>query len=461
MTTLVKVSRLALALIAIGGTACDFNIANPNSPDIIGENPNRSQVAASSIGLLIATRADVADWALDGALLGREAYRFDGSDPRFTGEMMQGPLDPGSRAFGGDHWAEEYAAIRSANNLLAVIGTASALTPEEQNAVRGYAHTLQAYNLMIILNSHTQDQIPIDVGTDVTAPPAPFATNAAAWDRVIQLLDGAVTELNSGGAAGAAFPFTLPSGFRGFDTPGTGGTFVKFNRALRARVAVYRGDYLNALTFLSESFITTPATPADLDVGVYMDFSAGAGDTPNPLALNPQEGENFGNPLLETQAQLQVDGVSKDRRFLTKLIKRPVRSAGTPQLLTSDLGWVRYPSPNSPIPLIKNEELVLLRAEANLGLTNLGPAVTDINLVRTLSGNLPAYAGLVDPASLLAELLYNKRYSLMYEGAHSWIDYRRYNLTGLLTGLDRPGPPPDTIFLTLPIPTAELQPRGL
>jgi hypothetical protein len=453
MTPLVKVSRLVLALVAIGGAACDFDIANPNSPDIIGENPNRSQVAASAIGLLIATRADVADWALDGALLGREAYRFDGSDPRFTGEMMQGPLDPGSRAFGGDHWAEPYAAIRSANNLLAVIGTASALTAEEQNAVRGYAHTLQAYNFMVVLSSHTQDQIPIDVGTDVTAPPAPFVTNAAAWDRVIQLLDGAVPELQGGGTA---FPFALPTGFNGFNTPAD---FVRFNRALRARVAVYRADYTNALTYLSESFLITPATPADLDLGVYMDFSAGAGDLPNPLAIDPRVGENFGNPLLRTQAQLQVDGVSLDRRFLTKLITRPLSSAGTPQVLTSDLGWVRYPSPNSPIPLIKNEELILLRAEANLGLTNVGPAVSDINLVRTLSGNLPVYAGLVDAASLLAELLYNKRYSLMYEGAHSWIDYRRYNLTGLLTGLDRPGPPPDTIFPTLPIPTSELLPR--
>jgi hypothetical protein len=455
MTPLVKVSRLVPALIAIGGVACSFDIANPNSPDIIGENPNRSEVAASSIGLLIATRADVADFALDGALLGREAYRFDGSDPRFTGEMMQGPLDPGSRAFGGDHWAEQYAAIRSANNLLAVIGTASALTAEEQNAVRGYAHTLQAYNFIIILNSHTQDQIPIDVGTDVTAPPAPFVTNAAAWDRVIQLLDGAVTELQGGGTA---FPFTLPSGFTGFNTPGPAptGTFVKFNRALRARVAVYRGDYTGALTYLAESFLDAAAP---LDLGVYMDFSAGAGDLPNPLAIDPRVGENFGNPLLRTQAQLQVDGVSLDRRFLTKLITRPQASAGTPQLLTSDLGWVRYPSPNSPIPLIKNEELILLRAEANLGLLNPGAAVPDINLVRTTSGGLPPYSGPVDQPSVLAELLYNKRYSLMYEGAHSWIDYRRYALTATLTTLDRPGPPPDAIFPTLPIPTAELQPR--
>jgi hypothetical protein len=452
MTPTLKLSRLALALIVLGGPACNFEIANPNSPDIIGENPNRSQVAASSIGLLIATRADVADWALDAALLGREAYRFDGSDPRFTGELMQGPLDPGSRAFGGDHWAEEYAAIRSANNLLAVIGTASTLTAEEQNAVRGYAHTLQAYNFLIVLDAHSQDAIPIDVGTDVTAPPAPLVTNAEGWAHVISLLDGAVTELQAAGTSG--FPFTLPSGFNGFNTPAT---FIRFNRALRARVAVYRADYAGALTFLAESFLD-PAAP--LDLGVYMDFSAGAGDLPNPLALDPQVGENFGNPLLRTQAQLQVDGVSLDRRFLTKLIPRPQRSAGTPQVLTSDLGWIRYPSPNSPIPLIKNEELILLRAEANIGLGNFPAAVPDIDLVRTTSGGLPSYAGPVDQPSLVNELLYNKRYSLMFEGGHSWVDYRRYNLTSALQALDRPGPPPDVIFLTLPIPSSETQPRS-
>jgi hypothetical protein len=79
--------------------------------------------------------------------------------------------------------------------------------------------------------------------------------------------------------------------------------------------------------------------------------------------------------------------------------------------------------------------------------------------VRTTSGNLPPYSGAVDHPSVLAELLYNKRYSLMYEGGHSWIDYRRYGLTATLAALDRPGPPPDAIFLTLPIPAAELQPR--
>jgi hypothetical protein len=128
-------------------------------------------------------------------------------------------------------------------------------------------------------------------------------------------------------------------------------------------------------------------------------------------------------------------------------------------VLTSDLGWIRYPSPTTPIPLIKNEELILLRAEANVGLSDFVTALSDINLIRQNSGGLPLYAGVVDQPSLLAEVLYNKRYSLMFEGGHSWIDYRRYNLTGLLTGSDRPGPPPDVIFPTLPIPINETLPR--
>ncbi|HEV8455403.1 MAG TPA: RagB/SusD family nutrient uptake outer membrane protein [Gemmatimonadales bacterium] len=448
----IKPTRAALLLAFVSVGACNYDIANPNSPSVIGENPSAAQVGAAANGILIATRQDVADWALDGAIFGREAYRIDPADPRFVQELMQGPLDPGSRAFGGDHWLEEYSAIRSANDLLAVIGTASTLTPEEQSAVSGFAHTLQAYNFMIILDCHNQDQIPIDVGRDAGAPPAPFVSNAEAWAHVITLLDQGATELQ-----GLAFPFTLPPGFAGFDSTAT---FLKFNRALRARVAVYRGDFTGALTYLSQSFVNSAAP---LALGVYMDFGTGPGDVANPLAVSDQTSENFGHPTLETQAQLQVGG-ARDNRYLTKLVKRPPRSGGTTntdpvQLLTSDLGWIRYPSPSTPIPLIKNEELILLRAEASIGVGDFVTAVTDINTVRQTSGGLPPYAGAVDQPSLLAELLYNKRYSLMYEGAHSWIDYRRYGLQTLLQSIDRPGPPPDVIFATLPIPLSETQPR--
>lgn len=437
-----------LLLAALGTGACTFDLStNPNSPDEIGDNPSRTQVSTTANGMLIAFRQEFADFALDGAILGREAYRIDGSDPRFTAELLHGPLDPGGNAFGGDHWLEEFNAIRTGNNLLAALPTAQALTAAEQSAASGYVKTLQALNFLMILDFHTEDSIPIDVGTDVTAAPAPFATNAQAFARVVQLLDQGLAELAAGGGA---FPFTLPAGFSGFDTPAT---FSQFNRALRARVAVYQNQFADALTALAASFL---APAGALDLGVYMSYGTGAGDFANSLSIDPQNGENVVHPSIQSGAQLQTDAVSLDQRFLDKAVSRPPQTGDG---LTSALGWIRYPTPTTAIPIIKNEELILLRAEANIGLGNLAPAVTDIDVVRTRSGKLPLYSGTVDQPSLLTELLYNKTYSLMYEGGHRWIDARHYGRLNTLP-IDRPtGTPPDVVFSTLPIPTAEKLPR--
>ena len=441
-----------LLLAALAAGACDFDQStSPNSPDPIGANPSRAEVQTAVDGMLIAFRTDFADIALDMGVIGREVLRFDGSDPRFTGELLHGPLDPGSDAFGGDHWADQYAAIRGGNLILSVLPTATALSAEEQSGLSGYVKTIQALNYLMVVSTHTQDSIPIVTDTSVVATPAPFSSNADAYDYLINLLEEGKAELTAAGAA--TFPFSLPQGFRNFNTPGT---FLQFNRALRARVAVYRNDFTTALTALGESFID-PAAP--LDLGVYMDYGTGPGDFANPHALDPQQGENFAHPSLETGAQLQEDGVTLDQRFLDKIVPRTVTSSDG---LTSDLGWIRYPTPNTPIPIIKNEELILLRAEASIGAGDAGAALPDINTVRTLSGRLPALAGFATPEAALDELLYNKVYSLMFEGAHRWIDARHYGRLGTLP-IDRPSPapptPPDVVFSTLPVPTDETLPR--
>ena len=52
--------------------------------------------------------------------------------------------------------------------------------------------------------------------------------------------------------AGPAFAFVVPAGFAGFDTP-VG--FLRFNRAVLARVAVYQHDWTGALTALQASYL--------------------------------------------------------------------------------------------------------------------------------------------------------------------------------------------------------------
>jgi hypothetical protein len=433
-----------LLLGVLSSAGCDFDdTTNPNSPDPIGENPSREDVANAATGMLLAFRTDFADYPLDLGIIGREVLRFDGSDPRFTGELLLGPLDPGSDAFGGDHWADQYAAIRGGNMMVATVPSSTDLSDAEKSAAAGFVKTIQALNYLLILNSHTQDSIPIVTDTAVAAPPAAFETRANVFAHVVSLLDGAVTDLQAGGAA---FPFSLPSGFAGFNTPAN---FILFNRALRARVAIYTNDFAGALTALAASFVDVPGP---LGLGVYMDYGTGAGDTPNPLSIDPQQGENFAHPSLETGAQLQIDGVTLDQRFVDKIVPRPISSNNG---LISDLGWIRYPSPGSPIPIIKKEELLLLRAEANIGLSNLPAALPDINTVRTISGNLAPLGDLGTPEAALNELLYNKLYSLMFEGAHRWIDARHYERLDSLP-VDRDN---DVVFPTLPIPTDETLPR--
>ncbi|HMA43799.1 MAG TPA: RagB/SusD family nutrient uptake outer membrane protein [Gemmatimonadales bacterium] len=448
----------AVSALCLGGalvlSACNFEITNPNSPTEIGNGADAAHVAAAMEGMLIAARGDVPNWILKAAILGREGYRIDPADPRFVSELITAPkLDPSNGAFGGGQWVAEYAAIRSGYNVLNVIGTAL-ISPEQQEGVSGFTQTLQAYAYMMVLFAHTEDSIPIDVNRPLTAPPAPFVTNTAAWDHVVSLLDSAKTHLL---AAGGTFFFSLPPGLAGFDTPAG---FLKLNRALLARADLYRASeftcatcYDDALTALGESFVDTTAS---LDLGAYFDFSANSGDATNGLSQLPSSAINLVHTSLRDS--LAVNGGS-DNRYTAKITSRggalcdPLAPARC-----SDLAWIRYPSISSPIPIIRNEELILIRAEANNNRTARNPAAAaaDINFIRVHSGGLAANAALAGAtqSAVEDEILIQRKYSLLYEGMR-WVDMRRTGRIGqIIKDL-----PTDNVFSTLPVNSFEAQSR--
>lgn len=473
----------ALVALTMAGTlavaACNFEITSPNSPPSIGPNATRAQVDAAAIGLLAALRTDYANWVLKAAILGREGYRLDTADPRFTTELLAGPLDASNNAFGGGQWQPEYRTIASGYAILNVIGSAQ-ITDAEKNGVRGYVQTIQALSFLNVLNAHTQDSIPIDVNRAIDQPLAPLVSNDSAYKAVIAILDSARTNLQNGGSA---FAFDPGPGFAGFNTPAA---FLQFNRALTARVRAYRASlgalpgavltsygsaagwttcaacWDSVLTALSQSFMSTGAS---LDVGVYNEFSTGNQDLPNGLSQDPASAINLAHPSVADSAELQTGGAAVDKRVLAKVT---ARSAFSLACLSSDLSWTRYPSPNSPIPLIRNEELILLHAEANwFGATgSKAQAITDLNFIRQTSGGLnptTVTTGSTD-AAFVNELLKQRFYSLLYEGGHRWIDMRRFGRLGQVindrpAGCASPAISPDTVFSHLPINSFEVQAR--
>ncbi|MGH9205738.1 MAG: RagB/SusD family nutrient uptake outer membrane protein, partial [Acidimicrobiales bacterium] len=355
-------------------------------------NPTRAGVLSLATGLQIGSRFGMGQQNGYVALLGitgEEIYNFDPADPRFITEMVFGPLDGGSPAFGGNLFAQQYANVRTAYIMLRAMGNLgntppAGMSPAEKEATLAYAQTMIAYDLLRALNTRWDNGIPIDVDIDPTGAPAAIVDTATAFTHLYNLLDSAATHLTNVGDA--PFPFQMSAGFAGFNRTLT---FLTFNRALRARVSVYRSDYAGALTALAASFLNTSAP---LTLGVYHTFSAAPGDSTNNL-FDPQSRALVAYPSLETDAQLQIGGVTPDARFVAKTTL--LSSAHTSTGLSSDRALNVYKGPTDPVPIIRNEELILLRAEANIGLGNLGPAVTDINLIRQTSGNLPAYSGAV------------------------------------------------------------------
>jgi hypothetical protein len=418
-------SSIATVAVLLFASACKDLIVpdyNNTSLDDLTNNPTPTKIAQAAQGLMLGTRTGIG--AQNGyvsllGILGRESYNFDPADPRFITEMLIGPLDGGSPAFGGNLFAAPYRNIRNANILLGALNTVVGLTAEQKAAVEGYAKTIQALDYLNVVNTRDDLGAPIDVNIGPTEAPAPIVAKAAVFTQIATLLDDGLTQLNAGGSA---FPFALSPGFAGFNTPAT---FAEFNRALKARVEVYRGNYAAALTALNASFLDTSEP---LTLGVYHSYSTGSGDTQNAL-FDPTGRAILAHPSIVTDAENKPGGTPDDR-VVSKVAQ--LAAPRTVQGVTSDRVFSIYNSNVTPIPIIRNEELILLRAEARYFTNDFIGALDDINFIRTTSGGLAPRGLFASQSDFVTELLKQRRYSLLFEGGHRWIDARRFGLLSTL-----------------------------
>ncbi len=438
-------ARYVVPLLAVTWTSCNgpFDAPNQNAgtlQDLTG-TPTRVGVLTATQGLLTLTRASFGFNALTLGVLGREGYSLDVSNPQNIPNFytVLGNLAAGV-------WTNTYQAFEQANLVLGALDRVIDMTAAEREGVRGFAQTIKALDLLYVIRGTDSSGAVLEVLSDPTAPPPNIVTKGQVYARIFQLLDSAQTHLQN---AGSTFPFRLSAGFAGFNTPAA---FLKVNRAIRAKLDVETGDYATALTDLAASFVDTTAA---FSLGVYHTFSTASGDAQNTL-YDPTARQLYAHPSYATDAQLQTNG-TPDNRFVTKIRAIPPFTR-----YGFNVAWTfqRYNSPSDPVPIIRNEELILLRAEANIGLGNTAAGIADINVVRTRAGLLPPISNPYvavgnQPPALLDEFLYEKRYSLVWENGDRWVDLRHYGKLATLPK-DRPG---DLIFPYLRIPVNECVPR--
>ena len=465
-----RVLLTALCAATLAGCADKtLQLVNPNSATITGTAGDPQALQLTATGLLSDFRNQRGGQISGLGRLGRESYIFTPQEGRNTTNYLIGitvgskqELDPAG--FITATW--NYTAQRNIYNFKNSVSGNATLTAAQKAAALGYARTIEASQMLgIIITTDSLGMI-TQINDDPTQA-APFVSRDSAYKYILAAFDDARAQLATAGAT--PFPFTLHAGFAGFNTPAT---FLQFTNAMEARAAA---DYATAgggaaawakaQAALAGSFLNMGATTAaGLNAGVYHVYSAATGDVLN--GLDPVTNTTlYGHMSYLTDAQNKADGTT-DNRVLTKIKlglpsrQGPVTSAG-PTSASSTIGFNVYPTSSSPVPIIRNEELILLNAEAKLATGDVAGAIAALNVTRVNSGGLPPSA--LTPASpasaVLDQILYEKRYSLMLEGLR-WVDMRRYGRLNQLPLDVTSGPNKNFVAIVAPIPQGECLTRA-
>jgi len=396
----------------------DLDFPDPNNP-----TDETATIQTLVTGAEAVMRQDLGVYLRDLLVVGREAYYLEPADPRYTGELLHGPIDPGGFLCYRP-WQTAYKVIA---NCETIMGSANA----DAGAI-GVAQTLHAYSLMRLVYLWDESGARLNYDGDINAA---VATKAEVLAKIESLLDAGYSDLNS---AGSAFSFSLSGGFDGFDTPAA---FALFNRGLRARVAVHQNDWSAAQTALDNC--SAWATSSDPDEGVYHAFSSGANDQGNEMYEDP----TATTIKLMVHPTFYTDADAGDSRVSDNVVVRA--DTIIYDELESYLAPNLYSSSYDPVPIMRAVELQLLQAEVHIGNSDYSSAETIMNTIRTAAG-VASYSG-TDASNAVDRVLHEKRYSLFLEG-HRLADMRHYGKTDELP-IDRPDRG-DTI-VTFPIPETE------
>jgi len=454
-----RLRHIALALGVLSVVACsDVNRPDLNNPSVsdFSKITTRSQISAIAVGVMSSDRGRLEFAIQSGEIIGRDAYQLTTSEPRWVTQLLGPSIDP-SGFIGTALWP--YDGIRLANiGIDGVDASTGVVDDVEKQSAEGYLRTMKGLMLLRAVESRDTAGVPVAVDIPPTDPPAPLVCKADALRYLAALLDSADAQLQAG--ASEPFPFTLPAGFAGFDDPAS---FDKFNRGLAAKVNAYLAfrDFgasgsIDAAALsaadadLAASFVDT-TNAANLNLGPVYVYSTNTGDATSGMFGDPATTTIRANPRVETESD------PGDQRVVRDVVPTSsLTNAGVTSNITFDL----YNTPTTPTPIMLNKELVLLRAEVDWGQGNLPQALALANFIRTNDGGLAAKS-LSTSTDILNQILYEKRFSLLWQSPDRWYDSRMF---GKLNGSNPPvglglekGLPP---LYNVPLPQGEIDARG-
>ena len=454
----------ALATLTLLASGCKDNPTAPSRDRVVAGSQQTLQALVT--GAVAQERANAGGGAyqLYASIMARDAIVPTINESRFVTEFYNTPPDP-SDFIGGSLWTGFYVAIRAEQNVLKD-ASFTTLGAGDQAATRGFLRTLVGLEYIQLLEYRDQNGIVIQ-GSDA-AKQDPIRTKQSALLATSALLDSALTDLNAAASAGTtSLPFSLPSGYSLHGDYSQVANLILLNRGLKGKTEVFR-----ALDPVAPNAASAAIAIAALDAAL-----SDASNSPDQEYLNkgpwfeynPSSPETAPNPLPSVTSLVTYNFVSSIAAGDVRV--RKILPAGKLSLQgDSAANRLAITDPtnsanlSAPLPIFRNAELYLLRAQAEIAGGDLTSATRDVNAVHTVEGGLPAYANFTGSAAAIAALLYEYRYSFAYMGPQHLDALREYQMLNAAyvsqPGMPGPGPATDALVQSLPIIQNEINARN-
>lgn len=457
----------ALAGLLLLASACKEPLSAPTEDQVIAGSPQPVQNLVTGVLAQDRQATSAFSYLLYPEGLARNALRPDPNEPRFVADLIAQSMDP-SAFIGGSGWNLYYTTIRAANQFLSST-TLAALPPGDQNAAIGLTQTIKALDYIRLLQ--LRDSLGVVIQTASVMTPDPIRTKASVLTFVSALLDSAYANLTAANVS-ATVPATLPAGYKINGDFTQTANLTKFNRGLKGEVEVYRllnrptacsACAATAITALNTALASVPQTATGLAFGPYYEY-------------NPSAPESFPYPLADPRIYVTDNWVqsaqSGDARLgkVSRSSKGSVRTGNLVDSLTYKSSLTLSTNQTRPLPIRRAALWYLLRAQAEAESGQLLQAAADVNVVRTLEGgnNLAPVGPFLTADAARAAILYEYRYSFLFEGPYYLVALRQYSaLTRAY--VSQPGMPTvatdldhskDPLQSVLPIPQNESVARG-
>ena len=149
--TMIKILPVVIVLFWTGCEDLDF--PDPNNP-----TSDTATIQSLVTGAEAQLRSGFGVWIRDLLVVGREAYYLEPADPRYTGELLHGPVDPGGFLC-YTPWAANYKVMKNCQTLLS--------SADADAGAKGFAQTLNAYCLMRVLEMTDENGARLNYDGDI------------------------------------------------------------------------------------------------------------------------------------------------------------------------------------------------------------------------------------------------------------------------------------------------------